>query len=81
MFGALDRLPINKEGDGVLGLRYAVIRVTGCNTRGCTSNYAGRDGEILKNPAAYINVVGREVITFRMRQRRAGALSSRVIQT
>lgn len=63
VFGTLDRLPIHKEGDGVLGLRHAVVRVARCDTRGGAGNYASRDSKVLEDPAADVDVMGREVIT------------------
>jgi len=63
MLGTLDRLPVYEKGDGILGLRYAIVRVTRSNTRCSTRNHSSRYGKVLEDPATDIDVMGRKVIT------------------
>lgn len=55
--GALDRLPIHKKSNGVLSLRYAIVRFTSGNPRGGAGDYTGWNGDVLKDPTADIDVV------------------------
>jgi hypothetical protein len=64
VLGTLDRLPVYEKGDGVLGLRYAVVRLACRDTRGSAGNDTGRHGEVLEDPATDVDVMGREVITW-----------------
>lgn len=63
VFGTLDRLPVYKKGDGILGFRYAVVRVTRCDTRCGTRDHSGWHGKVLEDPAADVDVMGRKVVT------------------
>lgn len=55
---ALDRLPVHKECDGIFRLRNTIVRFAcGDAGRGACHN-AGRDSDVLQDPAANINVVG-----------------------
>lgn len=62
MLGALDRLPVNHKSYGIFGLWNTVVRLAGSDSGGRASDDAGRDRDILKDPAADVDVVRREVI-------------------
>lgn len=57
VLGTPDRLPVHKEGDGVLGPWHTAVRLACCNTRGSAGNYASRNGKVLEDPTADIDVV------------------------
>lgn len=62
VFRAGGGLPIDEEGDCVLGLRHAVVGLAGGDTCCGTGDDSGWDCFILQDPAADIDVVGREVV-------------------
>ena len=58
----LDGLPVHHEGNGVLGLRNAVVRLGCCNAGRSRCNDASRVRLILQHPCTDVNVVGRQVV-------------------
>lgn len=62
MLCAAEGLPVDKERDCVLGLWHTIVRLAGCNTRSRTGDDAGGNGLVVENPAAYINMMRREII-------------------
>ena len=63
---ALQRLPVHQEGDGVLGLRDAVVWLAGRDTGACARDDTGRHGPVLHDPAVDVDVVRREVVAARV---------------
>jgi hypothetical protein len=63
MLGALDRLPVDEQSDRVFGLRDTIVRLAGGNASRGTGNDAGWDCDVLKDPAANIDVMGRKIVT------------------
>lgn len=57
VLGALDRLPVHKQRDGILGVVHAVVRLARGYSCRSARDYPGRDGLVLQDPAADINVV------------------------
>ena len=55
---AAERLPVYKQGDGVLRLGDTVVRFACSDTSCCTSNYTGRYSLPLHDPAMDIDVMG-----------------------
>ena len=58
MLRALDGLPINQEGDGVLCFRDTVVWFTGCDASSRTGHHTGRDSLVLEEPTADVDVMG-----------------------
>jgi len=68
VFRTLDRLPVYEKGDGILSFRYAVVRVTRCDTRCSTRDHSGWYGKVLEDPAADVDVMGRKIVTLYHKQ-------------
>jgi len=68
VFRTLDRLPVYKKGDGILSFRYAVVRVTRCDTRCGTRDHSGWHSKVLEDPAADVDVMRRKVVTLYHKQ-------------
>jgi hypothetical protein len=66
VLGALDRLPIHHERNGVFGLRDAVVRLACRDSGRSARDDTGWDREILKNPAADIDMMRGQVIAERV---------------
>ena len=49
--------PINKKGDGILGLGNTVVWFSRGDTGGSTSHNSSRNRLFLKDPTAYVDVV------------------------
>jgi len=54
---ALDGLLVDKQSDSILCLRYTIVRLARRNTCCSAHDDACRDGLILKDPAADVDVV------------------------
>lgn len=59
---ALYRLPVDEEGNRILGLRDTVVRLASGNSSCSACDDACGNGEILQNPAADINMVRGKVV-------------------
>ena len=65
VLGAPERLPVHEEGDRVLRLGDAVVRLARRDARRCACNHASGHGPVLHDPAVDVYVVRREVIAER----------------
>jgi hypothetical protein len=61
---AFDGLEVDQQGDCILSLWYAVVWFASRNTSRSTGHHAGRKCDILQDPAADVNVMGREVVAW-----------------
>lgn len=59
---ALERLEVDHEGDGVLGVGDTLERLASGDTGSGTGNNTSGDGDVLKNPATDVHVVRGEVV-------------------
>ena len=57
MLRALDGVEVDHEGDRVLSLGNAVVRLAGRDSGGSAGYHTGGDGNILQDPAADIDVM------------------------
>jgi hypothetical protein len=55
-------LPVDKQGDGVLGLGNTVVRLASRNTGGGTGDDTSREHAILDDPTADVDVVRGKVV-------------------
>ena len=59
---ALQRLPVHKERNGILGLGHAVVGLAGGNTGGRARNNTSGHGLTLHDPAVDIDVMRVQVV-------------------
>lgn len=62
VLGALERLPVDEQGDRVLRLWHAIVRLAGRDARRGACNDARRHRVALHDPAVDIDMVRGEVV-------------------
>lgn len=62
VFRAFNGLPVDKEGDRVFGLWDTIVRFASCDSCCCTGDNSSWNSNVLKNPAAYVNMVGGQIV-------------------